>query len=209
MDMSRGHFSHIFIDEAAQVQFFFFSWEGFNHSLCLQALESETLIPLSLANQNTKIVLAGDHMQLDPPVYSKIARKYGLHVSLLERLYDSEAFESGVGQLCKTLLTENHRSHRLVSLLMMLGADASIAVVFRFWIFHLNSFIRASWLARQNSLPLALNKVQWTSQRWSLWAWRGKRNRMRIPHRTSMLMRPYKWKKRWAYRDCRLSVGPS
>ena len=72
------------------------------------------MIPLSLANEDTKIVLAGDHMQLDPPVYSDIARKYGLHVSLLERLYDSEVFESGVGQLCKTLLTENHRSHHLV-----------------------------------------------------------------------------------------------
>lgn len=80
-----------------------------------QALESETLIPLCLASPKTKIVLAGDHMQLDPPVYSDIARKYGLHISLLERLYDLEAYESGVGQLCKTLLTENHRSHHLVS----------------------------------------------------------------------------------------------
>ena len=77
-------------------------------------MESETLIPLSLANAQTKIVLAGDHMQLDPPVYSEIARRYSLHVSLLERLYDMEAYESGVGQLCKTLLTENHRSHHLV-----------------------------------------------------------------------------------------------
>ena len=50
-------------------------------------------------------------MQMDPPVYSHIARKYGLHVSLLERLYDHEAYDEGVGMLCKTLLTENHRSH--------------------------------------------------------------------------------------------------
>ena len=63
----------------------------------------------------TKIVLAGDHMQLDPPVYSPLARKYNLHLSLLERLYDHEAYDNGVGQLCKTLLTENHRSHQLVS----------------------------------------------------------------------------------------------
>ena len=80
-----------------------------------QALESEALIPLCLANAQTKIVLAGDHMQLDPPVYSDIARKYGLHVSLLERLFDLDVYEGGVGQLCKTLLTENHRSHQLVS----------------------------------------------------------------------------------------------
>lgn len=41
-----GYFSHIFVDEAAQ------------------ALESETLIPLSLAGRTTKIILAGDHMQV-------------------------------------------------------------------------------------------------------------------------------------------------
>ena len=79
-----------------------------------QALESESIIPLCLANNHTKIVLAGDHMQLDPPVHSHIARKYGLHVSLLERLYDHDAYDSGVGLLCKTLLTENHRSHQQV-----------------------------------------------------------------------------------------------
>lgn len=54
--------------------------------------------------------------QMDPPVYSDLARKYGLHVSLLERLYDHEAYDSGVGQLCKTLLTENHRSHQHVTI---------------------------------------------------------------------------------------------
>ena len=83
--------------------------------LLLKALESESLIPLCLATSMTKIVLAGDHLQLDPPVYSDIARRYGLHVSLLERLYDLKAYDTGVGHLCKTLLTENHRSHHLVS----------------------------------------------------------------------------------------------
>ena len=78
----------------------------------IQALESECIVPLCLAGEHTKVVLAGDHMQMDPPVYSSIARKYGLHVSLLERLYDHEAYVSGMGLLCKTLLTENHRSHQ-------------------------------------------------------------------------------------------------
>ena len=41
-----GFFTHIFIDEAAQ------------------ALECETLIPLGLADENTRIVLAGDHLQV-------------------------------------------------------------------------------------------------------------------------------------------------
>ena len=41
-----GFFTHIFIDEAAQ------------------ALECETLIPLGLADEKTRIVLAGDHLQV-------------------------------------------------------------------------------------------------------------------------------------------------
>ena len=43
-----GHFTHILIDEAAQ------------------ALECETIMPLVLADRDTRIVLAGDHMQVCP-----------------------------------------------------------------------------------------------------------------------------------------------
>lgn len=56
---------------------------------------------------------------MDPPCYSAIARKYNLHVSLLERLYDLDVYCSGVGEQCKTLLTENHRSHQQVSNLLI------------------------------------------------------------------------------------------
>lgn len=41
-----GHFSHILLDEAAQ------------------AMECEAIMPLALANEDTRIVLAGDHMQV-------------------------------------------------------------------------------------------------------------------------------------------------
>lgn len=41
-----GYFSHIFIDEAAQ------------------AMEAETLIPLCLSSPSTRVVLAGDHLQV-------------------------------------------------------------------------------------------------------------------------------------------------
>ena len=41
-----GFFTHIFLDEAAQ------------------ALECEMLIPLSLVGPNTRVILAGDHMQV-------------------------------------------------------------------------------------------------------------------------------------------------
>lgn len=41
-----GHFTHILLDEAAQ------------------AMECEAIMPLALANTDTRIVLAGDHMQV-------------------------------------------------------------------------------------------------------------------------------------------------
>lgn len=46
MELHRGFFSHILIDEAAQ------------------ALETETLTPITLAGNNTKVVFTGDHMQV-------------------------------------------------------------------------------------------------------------------------------------------------
>ena len=53
---------------------------------------------------------------MNPPVYSEIARKYRLNLSLLERLFDHPAYtgtlvtEIALHTTCKTLLTENHRS---------------------------------------------------------------------------------------------------
>ena len=48
---------------------------------------------------------------MDPPVYSTIAKKYGLDTSLLERLYYDESYTRGKGLVCKIQLTDNHRSH--------------------------------------------------------------------------------------------------
>ncbi len=42
-----GFFTHILLDEAAQ------------------AMECETIMPLTLATESTRIVLAGDHMQVN------------------------------------------------------------------------------------------------------------------------------------------------
>uniref|UniRef100_UPI00358DDE83 probable helicase with zinc finger domain isoform X2 n=1 Tax=Myxine glutinosa TaxID=7769 RepID=UPI00358DDE83 len=89
LDLPTGFFSHIFIDEAAQ------------------ALETEAITPLVLATADTRIVLAGDHMQLSPTVHSEFARKKGLHISLLERLYDLYPLDFP----CRILLCENYRSH--------------------------------------------------------------------------------------------------
>ncbi|XP_064619080.1 3'-5' exoribonuclease HELZ2-like [Lineus longissimus] len=65
----RGSFTHIFIDEAGQ------------------ALECEAMMPMLLAGTNTCVVLAGDHIQIRPKVYSKEAERQGFHESLLERLF--------------------------------------------------------------------------------------------------------------------------
>jgi hypothetical protein len=91
----NGYFTHIFLDEAAQ------------------ALESEAIIPLSLASsKKTKLILAGDKMQTNSPVYSQLARKYGLDRSLLERLYDDAMYKKGIGISCCVELNENRRSHK-------------------------------------------------------------------------------------------------
>lgn len=81
--------SHIVIDEAAQ------------------ALECEALTALALANERTRIVLAGDQMQLAPEVYSDLARERGLGTSLLERLH----LTYKPNHPCRIQLCKNYRAH--------------------------------------------------------------------------------------------------
>ncbi|XP_076852956.1 putative helicase with zinc finger domain [Brachyhypopomus gauderio] len=92
LDLDPGLFTHILLDEAAQ------------------AMECETIMPLALASKSTRIVLAGDHMQLSPFVYSEFARERNLHVSLLDRLYEHYPSEYP----CRILLCENYRSHEAI-----------------------------------------------------------------------------------------------
>ncbi|XP_070570216.1 3'-5' exoribonuclease HELZ2-like [Ptychodera flava] len=89
----EGHFTHIFIDEAGQ------------------ALETEAIIPLTLAGENTKIILAGDHRQMSPEVYSEYARENKFHHSLLKRLYGIYLGEGKWGETCRVMLDENYRCH--------------------------------------------------------------------------------------------------
>ncbi|XP_045616313.1 probable helicase with zinc finger domain isoform X2 [Procambarus clarkii] len=92
LKLEKGVFSHILIDEAAQ------------------AMECEALTPLALAKADTRLVLAGDYMQLSPEVFSKFCEERGLGTSLLERLYDLYAADSP----CKIMLVENYRSHSAI-----------------------------------------------------------------------------------------------
>lgn len=82
-------FTHIVIDEAAQ------------------ALECEVLIPLALATPQTRLVLAGDQMQLAPEIYSDLASERGLGISLLERIYGMYPQTHP----CRIHLHENYRAH--------------------------------------------------------------------------------------------------
>lgn len=89
----RGHFSHIFLDEAGQ------------------ASEPEMMIPISnLCHGNTVVVLAGDPMQLGPVVYSKEAEANGLGKSYLERVFECDLYSNG-NENYVTKLIRNYRCH--------------------------------------------------------------------------------------------------
>lgn len=92
LDLPKGYFTHILLDEAAQ------------------AMECEAIMPLALAGEKTRIVLAGDHMQMSPELFSNFAKERRLHISLLERLYDHYPVDFP----CKILLCENYRAHEAI-----------------------------------------------------------------------------------------------
>nr|WGG62726.1 MOV10 [Lateolabrax japonicus] len=94
-----GHFTHVFVDEAGH------------------AVETECLVPLAglLDAESGQVVLAGDPKQLGPILRSPFALKYGMGVSLLERLMTDFALyrkDEGVFNNCfVTKLLNNYRSH--------------------------------------------------------------------------------------------------
>ncbi|XP_050774201.1 helicase with zinc finger domain 2 isoform X2 [Gopherus flavomarginatus] len=87
-----GYFTHILIDEAAQM------------------LECEALIPLSYATFETRVVLAGDHMQVTPKLFCLGGEQSADH-TLLNRLfqyYQKEKHE--VALKSRIIFNENYRS---------------------------------------------------------------------------------------------------
>ncbi|NXQ18152.1 HELZ2 Helicase, partial [Peucedramus taeniatus] len=87
-----GYFTHIMIDEAAQM------------------LECEALVPLSYATFDTRIVLAGDHMQITPKLFCVGSGQSAYH-TLLNRLfqfYQRERHE--VAMKSRIIFNENYRS---------------------------------------------------------------------------------------------------
>lgn len=100
LELPKGHFTHIIVDEAGQ------------------ALEPEIMIPLTFIDkENGQIILAGDPMQLGPVVLSKYCREFGYEESFLSRIIetfpyqrDYNAFEKGFNEKFVTRLTDNYRS---------------------------------------------------------------------------------------------------
>ncbi|KIK60715.1 hypothetical protein GYMLUDRAFT_261292 [Collybiopsis luxurians FD-317 M1] len=96
--MPRGHFSHIFTDEAGQ------------------ATEPEVMIGIRMmADKNTNVILAGDPKQLGPIIRSSAARILGLETSYLERLMKREVYDevTDYGKSVVTLV-KNFRSHNAI-----------------------------------------------------------------------------------------------
>ena len=103
--ISPNHFSHVFVDEAAQVT------------------EPETLVPISLSDvSNGVIVLAGDHKQLGPVIQSQetMFPFCRLERSLMERLmtifqcYERNGtfrYKGYYNPKFVVKLINNHRSH--------------------------------------------------------------------------------------------------
>ncbi|KIY67632.1 RNA helicase [Cylindrobasidium torrendii FP15055 ss-10] len=91
----RGHFTHVFVDEAGQ------------------ATEPEAMIAVkTMADNKTNVVLSGDPKQLGPIIRSPVARELGLETSYIERLMRTDAYDSVNGHGQRVVkLTQNFRSH--------------------------------------------------------------------------------------------------
>lgn len=81
LGVRRGHFSHIFIDEAGQ------------------AMEPEVMIPIkTMAASSTNVILAGDSKQLGPSIRSGLARDLGLKQSYLFRIMARSVYDLDIGK---------------------------------------------------------------------------------------------------------------
>ncbi|KAK0452100.1 P-loop containing nucleoside triphosphate hydrolase protein [Desarmillaria tabescens] len=92
----RGHFTHIFIDEAGQ------------------ATEPEAMIAIkTMADNTTNVILSGDPKQLGPIIRSPVARDLGLEISYIERLMQRDMYDEEDQDDSHPVvkLIQNFRSH--------------------------------------------------------------------------------------------------
>ena len=75
---------------------------------CGMCVEPETLLPMILAK---KIILVGDHKQLQPVVKNKTAESLGLKISMFQRLFEDDE----MSRYC-IMLTEQYRMVRKLNI---------------------------------------------------------------------------------------------
>lgn len=92
MSLPENYFSHILIDEASQM------------------LECEALMALGLADKKTRVVLAGDHMQMGPKLFSVTQEKCSDHTLLNRLFYHYQAENSTAAKQSRIIFSENYRS---------------------------------------------------------------------------------------------------
>jgi helicase MOV-10 len=81
LGLKRGHFTHIFIDEAGQGK------------------EPEIMVPIkNNADAKTNVVLAGDNQQLGPVINSHLAGSLGLRTSYLARIMQRGIYDLNTGK---------------------------------------------------------------------------------------------------------------
>ena len=71
--------------------------------------KTKSLCYTSGSGKCTKIVLAGDHMQMEEELLSAKVKEYGLQRSLLERLISSPLYKTDEASQCSTSLIHNYR----------------------------------------------------------------------------------------------------
>lgn len=92
LNLPEGYFTHILIDEASQM------------------LECEALMALGLAGPHTRVVLAGDHMQMGPKLFSVDDHHRSNH-TLLNRLFHYyQGQQCDAAQNSRIIFSENYRS---------------------------------------------------------------------------------------------------
>ncbi|XP_023125815.2 helicase with zinc finger domain 2 [Amphiprion ocellaris] len=92
--LGEGYFTHILIDEASQM------------------LECEALMALALAGPNTRVVLAGDHMQMGPKLFSVDDHQRSDHTLLTRLFHYYQGQKCDAAQKSRIIFSENYRSTR-------------------------------------------------------------------------------------------------
>ncbi|KAJ0044086.1 hypothetical protein NL108_005995, partial [Boleophthalmus pectinirostris] len=92
LKLPEGYFSHILIDEASQM------------------LECEALSALGLAGPDTRVALAGDHMQMGPKLFSVEDHKRSDHTLLTRLFHYYQIHKCDSAQKSRIILSENYRS---------------------------------------------------------------------------------------------------